>query len=142
MSDGRFQIASEGKLVTARVFALKAKGDADDYGDALRIHVAKMNGPVLLADHRPIVIYPQLVADRLVELFTQMNTRLERVAIVAAKTNATLLLQLERLVREAAYERRRVFLAPADAIEHLAPSLTPNEIAAARAFLSGFTPSS
>ena len=73
--------------------------------------VPKGTVPVLCADHRPVVVYPQSVADRLVELFMDMNRRLERVAILVAPSNATLLLQLRRLVREAAYASRKVFYA-------------------------------
>jgi len=127
-----------GKLIEARVFALRSRADADAYSNALGLQVAAIPrhiGPVLLADHRPVVIYPQPAADRLVELFLEMNTRLTRVAILAARTNATLVLQLDRLVREAAFANRRLFFAPEEAEVHLASSLDEKERARARAFL-------
>ena len=96
--------------------------------------------PVLCADHRPVRIYPQAVTDRLIELFVEMNTRLERVAILVSQTNATLFLQLQRIVREAGYENRRVFHEPEDALPHLGAGLDADELASARAFLAEYTP--
>jgi|SRR5579883_1647493 len=129
-----------GRLIEARVFALRTREDADAYSAALATHVARVPSqlrPVLCADHRPVVIYPQPAADRLVELFVAMNTRLERVAILAARSNATLVLQLERLVREAAYASRKVVYAKEDAEAHLAPVLGPVELGRLRDFLKG-----
>lgn len=65
-----------------------------------------------------------------------MNARLERVAVLAARSNATLTLQLERLVREAAYASRRVCYAPEEAQAHLAPILDPPERRRVREFLA------
>lgn len=138
--DRSFLVEAKGKLILARVFRLRTRDDVEAYSAELGTHVGKLPSAVLLADHRPVVIYPQDVADRLVELFMEMNTRLERVAIVVARTNATLSLQLERLVREAAYANRRVVHAPDDALVHLAPSLSRMESAHAREFLAGFEP--
>lgn len=133
--------ARVGRLIEARVFGLRTKDDADDYSRALGMQVLRMPkevAPVLCADHRPVQIYPQAAADRLVELFTTMNTRLERVAIVCARSNATLVLQLERLVREAAYVSRKVFYLAEDAAGHLAPVLGPAELERVRAFLDEY----
>src|SRR5688572_29825700 len=107
--------ATTGVLIEARVLALRTRADADDYARALAMQVQAFSvrtRPILRADHRPVVIYPQEVAERLVELFVDMNSRLDRVAIVVARSNATMTLQLERMVREAAFEKRRSFHAP------------------------------
>jgi len=135
--------AREGRVVEARVFGLRTAEDAAAYSLALGTQLLRMPSDaraVLCADHRPVVIYPQAVADGLVALFTQMNTRLERVAILAARSNATLVLQLERLVREAAYPGRKVFFAPEDAQGHLAPVLNPPELRRVREFLDEYRP--
>lgn len=137
---GRFEITVEGQLIEVRVFSLKSLDDANDYAATLGAQVMTAAAPVLLADHRPVVIYPQNVASRLVDLFTKMNERLARAAIVAARTNATMLLQLERLVREAASAKRRVFVDVDQAAQHLAPALTATELSRARAFLASFSP--
>jgi hypothetical protein len=132
-----------GRLIEARVFGLRTREDADDYAAALGTHVLRMPTgavPVLCADHRPVVIYPQAAADRLVELFTQMNAKLERVAILVARSNATLVFQLGRLVREAAYASRKVFYTSEDAQAHLAPVLDATELRRFRAFLDEVPP--
>lgn len=127
-----------GRLIEARVFRLVTRGDADAYSDALAVEVRRHPGgraPVLVADHRPVPVYPQAAADRLIELFQDMNSRLERIAIIVAPTNATILLQLERIVREARFPNRRVFRAKELAVEHLGGALGPAELTRARAFL-------
>ena len=141
-SSADFAIANvAGRLLEARVHSLRTRADVDAYARALDERVKTMPaGPVLCADHRPVVIYPQIVADGLVELFVSMNTRLERIAIIAARSNATLVLQLERLVREARFPARKVFYAPADAERHLAGSLAADEVARARTFLAEWSP--
>lgn len=128
---------SVGRLIEARVFSLGNAADADRYSRDLGEEVARHAGrtPVLCADHRPVTIYPQPVTDRLVELFQHMNERLRCVAIVVAPTNATMFLQLDRLVREAGFARRRVFRDPEHALAHLAEDLDQHELARARTFL-------
>ena len=131
-----------GRLIEARVFGLRTRAEVDAYSAALAARVGSMPGPapVLCADHRPVVIYPQAVADRLGELFLAMNARLERVVLIAARSNATLVLQLERLVREAGVSHRRVVYAPEDAEKHLSPCLDPHELQRTRAFLAEYRP--
>lgn len=132
-----------GRLIEARVTRLRTRDDANRYSEALGAEVARLprqRAAILCADHRPIVVYPQPVTDRLVELFQVMNTRLERIAIFVSPTNATLLMQLERLVREAAFSKRRVFREPSAGLVHLGESLDPAELARARAFLDEYRP--
>jgi hypothetical protein len=136
-----FQIeVKAGRLIEARVFGLRNLAEVDAYSASLAAQVNRMPGvaPVLCADHRPVVIYSQAVADRLGELFLAMNSRLERATLVAARSNATLVLQLERLVREAGVSLRRVVYAPDDALKHLAESLDAIELQRARAFLAEY----
>jgi hypothetical protein len=144
VKDGGFSLETRvGRLIEARIFDLRTSDDAEVYSAAMRAHILRLptaKQPILLADHRPIVIYPQAAADRLVELFTQMNAQLERVAIIAAPSNATLVLQLNRIVREAAYARRRVVFTPDDVVSHLAAALDSGELARARAFLDEYPP--
>lgn len=126
-----------GRLVEARVFRLASAEDADEYGRAILDAVQRAPAmPVLCADHRPVAIYPQAAADRLVEMFRPNNQRFERIAIVVAPTNATILLQLERIVREAGFDKRRVFRDGPAAAEFLKPVLDGRELARARSFLA------
>lgn len=139
-SSARFTLETRvGRLIEARVFRLADRAEADVYAERLRLETTKhapARPAVLLADHRPVVVYPQPVTDRLVELFQLMNTRLERVAIIVSPSNATMILQLERLVREARFPMRKVFHEPDGAVEHLREALDPDELARARAFLA------
>jgi hypothetical protein len=127
-----------GRLIEARVFGLRTSNDVEAYAHDLGVQALRIRDRgkgVLCADHRPIVVYAQPIADRLVELFTHMNPRLERVAVLAGRTNATLVLQLERLVREAACSARRVCFTAEGARAHLAPVLDAQELARMRDFL-------
>ena len=101
-----------------------------------RLGVQAVCLPVLCADHRRVGIYSQVVADELASLFGRMNARLERVTALVARSNATLSLQLERIVREAKNPRRRVYYDVVPALEFLSLSLGPNEIDRARLFLN------
>ncbi len=133
-----------GRLIEARVFALRTAADADAYTAALVTETKRIPltvAPVLLADHRPVAIYPRAVADRLIELFLRMNSRLERVAIIASPTNATMVMQLQRLVREARDDKRKVTYAPAEAASHLREVLDGTELARVQAFLAEWKPS-
>jgi hypothetical protein len=141
MSDASYRIENRvGRLIEARVTRLRTRADVDEYGAALLLAIrARGTGavaPVLCADHRPVMIYPQEVTDQLVGTFRPNNARYERIAIVVAPTNAVLLLQLERVAREAGSEKRRVFKEPTGALTHLTGALDVAEFARARAFLA------
>jgi hypothetical protein len=126
-----------GRLVEARVRGLSTRDDADAYGLAVAAAAQRAPAqPVLLADHRAVRVYPQPAADRLVELFRPNNTRYARIAVVVSPLNAILRMQLERLVREARSDHRRVCTDAETALDHLASSLDPRELARARAFLA------
>lgn len=132
-----------GRLLVARVFALWTEADAVEYAQRFQLltrAVPANTRPVLIADHRPVRVYPAAVAQRLVELFAVMNTPLERVALVVAPNNVPLTLQLQRLVDSAEYSARRLFSDPNDALAHVSAVLDPVESAAAAAFLDDYAP--
>jgi hypothetical protein len=129
-----------GRLLEARVESLKTVERAAAYSDALArvVKRAPGNEPMILcADHRAVVVYPQPVADKLAALFGAMNQRLARIALLVAPTNATLTMQLGRIVREANNPDRRVFLIPAEAEAFLGDVLTGPERARLARFLRG-----
>jgi hypothetical protein len=127
-----------GKLIEARVEQLLTAADADEYSDALAAAVerGRHRAPVLCADHRPVKIYPQEAADCLAARFQANNSRFERIAIIVSPTNATLLMQLERIAREARFPNRRVFRQSTEALDHLAHGLDATELQRARVFLT------
>ena len=139
-----FSLATKvGRLVEARVFALRSRKDVEHYGDAFGTHLMRLPQgmkAILCADHRPVSIYAQEVADRLLEMFKPLNAHLERVAILAAPSNATFAMQLDRIVRAAGYAARKVVYAPDEAVQHLAPVLTPQELKRVRTFLDEYPP--
>ena len=115
-----------GRLIEARVFNLRTTEEVAEYSNAFAPVVAVAD-PVLCADHRPVVIYPPDVADELVRLFKTMNDRLKRVAILVSRSNATLAMQLQRIVRESNYPSRRVFFDAREAERFLTPILDAPE---------------
>ncbi|MFO0681274.1 MAG: hypothetical protein U0234_04445 [Sandaracinus sp.] len=127
-----------GRLIEARIDALATRADADVYSTALgKVVLAASDArPVLCADHRRVSVYSQPVSDRLAELFAQMNSRLDRVAILVAPTNATLFMQLQRIVREAGFASRRVFTDAPSARAFLGEVFDPLERARLDAFLA------
>jgi hypothetical protein len=136
-------VTNVGRLIEARIFALRTRKDVEDYGDAFGTHLMRLPQgmrAILCADHRPVTIYAQEVADRLLEMFKPLNAHLERVAIVAAPSNATFAMQLDRIVRAAGYAARKVVYASEEAVQHLAPVLTPQELKRARTFLEEYPP--
>jgi hypothetical protein len=128
-----------GRLIEARVHSLVSRERAVAYAEALGRAARSASGErmILCADHRPVLIYPQPVADKLSELFLRMNNHLERVAILGAKSNATLWMQLGRIVREANNPSRQIFDDRAAAEAHLAPVLDERERARLSLFLAG-----
>jgi hypothetical protein len=127
-----------GRLVEARVRELKNRQAADAYFQAITAAVVDAPSPhraVICADHRPVVIYPPVVADRLVELFTSVNKRVERAALIVARSNATVSLQIERIVRESDNANRRVFYDVEPAQAFLSEVLSAAEKARVRRFL-------
>ncbi len=126
-----------GGLIEARVRQLKTPERALAYARALGDVVRRSSGRnlVLCADHRPVVVYSQPVADQLAALFGDMNSVLTRIALLVAPTNATLRMQLERVVREAENPSRRVFQAGADAEAFLGEVLEPRERTRLKLFL-------
>lgn len=128
-----------GRLIEARVWRLSTPEEVDAYAEAIVEKVASCRAPfapVLCADHRSANIYGPPVADRMAEVFRPNNTRFDRIAILVSPENATLLMQLQRLAREAGSDRRKVFLRSRSALDHLAMSLDPLELERVERFLS------
>ena len=129
-----------GRLIEARVEALRNLERAAAYTNGFAQVLQRFSGTermILCADHRAVAVYPQPVADELATLFGAMNLRLQRVAILVARTNATLTMQLSRIVREAQNSERRVFFTTDEAEAFLGEVLTPAERTRLAQFLRG-----
>jgi len=116
-----------GRLVVARVFRLETAAHVAEYAAAFGPCLTGVATAVLCADHRPVAIYPPAAADALIDLFRTLNPKWDKVAILVARSNATLALQVQRIVRESGNPSRRVFFGAADAERFLAPDLSAAE---------------
>ena len=137
MQDTHFTVERHvGRVIEARVFSLRTAADVDAYAAALRTAIVHAPQPriFICADHRAVHIYPPEAAARLVEMFTALNPRLENAGLLVSPTNAILVMQIERIVREAADSKRRVFTRAADWYTFLAEKMTDDERARLRTF--------
>jgi hypothetical protein len=116
-----------GRLIEARIEALRnlerAAAYSGAFGQILQRGPAKER-MILCADHRAVAVYPQQVTNELASLFGAMNQRLQRIALLVAPSNATLTMQLSRIVREAQNPERRVFFVMEEAETFLGEVLT------------------
>jgi hypothetical protein len=129
-----------GRLIEARIEALRNLERAAAYTNSFAQVLQRFSGNermILCADHRAVAVYPQAVTDELASLFGAMNLRLQRIAVLVAPSNATLTMQLSRIVREAQNPERRVFFAPDEAETFLGEVLTPTERRRLAQFLRG-----
>ena len=125
-----------GRVIEARVFSLRTSADVDAYRDALRVAILHAPQPriFICADHRAVPIYPPEAAAHLVKMFTGFNPRLENAGLLVSPTNAIMVMQIERIVREAGDTKRRVFTRAPDWYTFLAEKMTDEERAQLRAF--------
>ncbi len=133
------------RLVETRLFALWTDAEADRYARAFWALARSSPGeplPLLLADHRPVRAYPASVLTHLDKVFASLNVKLERVAILSDLNHAAVTLQLQRSVDKAGFAGRRLFTDAEAAVAHLAPVLTPAELARAQAFVAEWPPAS
>lgn len=129
-----------GRLIEARIEALPNLERAAAYSNGFAQVLQRFPGTermVLCADHRAVAVYPQPVTNELASLFGTMNKRLQRIALLVAPSNATLTMQLGRIVREAGNTERRVFFATDEAEAFLGEVLTPAERTRLSQFLRG-----
>jgi hypothetical protein len=128
-----------GRVIEARVRSLPDLAAAERYVASIRAAVQAVELPqraVICADHRTVPIYPPAVADRLIALFSSVNTHIEAAGLLVARTNATAAMQIGRIVRESGNPRRRVFHEVAELEKFLGEVLGPAEEAAMRTFLA------
>jgi hypothetical protein len=90
---------------------------------------------VICTDWRALHIFAPEVANALIEMLSTTNKRVLRGAILLTPDNATLGLQVDRLIQAANNPVRKTFRATDKLLTWLAEVLTPSELDAAQKFL-------
>lgn len=130
-----------GRVIELRVFELRDIEAVNAYSVATLAEMNKTSGNVfIVADHRPARIYPAAVTAGLVSLFTKINPRLERAALLLTETNATFAMQVQRIVSTASNVERQVFFAPEPLIAWLGERATTLELARIKAHINAWSP--
>ncbi len=126
-----------GKLVEARVRILRTLEDVQRYELAVRTALlAAGPGAVGCSDMRFAEVFPPDVTSAIVQLLSRDNSALARSALLVADEQATLNLQIERIVREANNAARRTFRDPIELMAWLSGVLNTEERHRLHAFIS------
>ncbi|MDB4968313.1 MAG: hypothetical protein JWN44_4002 [Myxococcales bacterium] len=125
-----------GRLITFRVLSPVEDGNAEAAATQLRGAIGRLNGQIIVCtDLTDARTFAPATTERFVQTMKADNPRLERSAILLGPESPTLLLQLERMVRESNHPARRTFRDPAELAEWLRPVLSADEQRALEAFL-------
>ena len=121
----------EGRLLEIDVAA--GFNQPSDIDDQIRLIISALKTVphdvkvVIAADWRPCRLFTPETAEHAIKLFSDLNQRIERSAILHRFDQATSVLQVVRLIRETHFDRRRVFTSADDAYAWLDPALNPAE---------------
>jgi hypothetical protein len=128
----------EGRLLEIDVAA--GFNQPSDIDDQIQLIVGALRDAppkvVIAADWRPCRLFTPDTAERAIRLFSELNERIERSAILHRPDQPTSVLQVLRLIRETHFDRRRVFTQPEDAYAWLDPALTSAEQRRLREFFT------
>jgi hypothetical protein len=125
-----------GRLVTFRITTPVDDGNATSAATDLRAVVQSIEGRVIICtDLTEARTFAPATAQRFVAVMKMDNPKLERSALLLGPDAATVLLQMERMVREAASPDRRTFRSAQELTEWLQPLLTTEEQSALSVFL-------
>ncbi len=131
-----------GRLVTFRVVSPVDDGNAARAATDLRAIVQRITGRVVICtDLTDARVFAPGTTESFIRTMKADNPKLERSAILLGANSPTFILQLERMVREAASPARRTFRDLGELTAWLEPVLAPDELAALREFLSETRPS-
>lgn len=131
-----FTVASTlGKLVEVRIQTPITAAELDDMKAAVFQIFSRLRAPfVSITDLRSATVFPAELADQVSAFLKRDAPNLMRGAFLIG-TGAVFNMQLDRVLREAASERRRSFRARADLEPWLREALTPDEQRRLAAFL-------
>jgi hypothetical protein len=126
-----------GRLVTFRVVSPVDDANAGRAAADLRRTIGAIGGTVVVCtDLTDARVFAPEVTEAFVKAMKADNPKIERSAILLSGRSAIFLLQLERMIREAANPARRSFRDLHELGGWLAPVLSPGERTALWAFLS------
>lgn len=94
---------------------------------------------VIAADWRPCRLFTPETSERAIKLFSELNARIDRSAILHRFDQPTSVLQVLRLIRETHFDRRRVFTSVDDVYAWLDPALNLEEQRRLRTFYAART---
>jgi hypothetical protein len=132
------------RVVTGRLCEVDGAAGCETVADVDRMiammveQFARLPEPtriVIAADWRACRTLTQPVAERVAQMFEYGNARIERGGLLHDARQATSVLQLFRLVREASLPSRRIFTDLRELEDWLAEVLTPEERERVRALL-------
>ena len=132
------------RVVVGRVLEIDVRAgyrsvsDVDEMIDNMVAEFARIAEPtriIIAADWRACRVLTPSVAERVVQMLARANPRVERSAILHDVDQATSVLQVLRLTREAQLPYRRVFTDANEMEAWLGEVLTPAERARVRALL-------
>jgi hypothetical protein len=125
-----------GRLITFRVVPPVDHSNATHAATELRTAIAALGVPVVIcADLTQARTFSADTSEQFVALMKSDNPKLERSALLLSDASATLLLQMARIVREAASPARRTFHDRQTLREWLHPVLSLEERGALEKFL-------
>ncbi len=125
-----------GRLVTFRVRSPVEDANAGAAAVELRSVVGRVAGRVVICtDLTDARTFAPSTVERFVQAMKADNPRLERSAILLGPDSPTLLLQLERMIKESSHPGRRTFRDTAELAEWLRPVLGEDEQRALDVFL-------
>jgi hypothetical protein len=120
-----------GRLLEIRVQAgYQRVEDVDQMIEMIRAQISRVAEPtrvVIAADWRACRVLTPDVADRAIQMLTRTNPRVERSAILYSSDQATGVLQVLRIAREANLPGRRVFTSRTEMRDWLAEILDDAE---------------
>lgn len=130
-----------GRLLEARPVSPLTNEEIEQADATMGRCVEAAGGKVIICgDYRWLTILPAKQATSFVDLFRRYNQYILFSAILVDANSAVSVLQMERVIREAASPARQCFRSVENAREWLEPYLTPEELARLVQFLATMPP--
>jgi len=126
-----------GRLVEVKLASPVSAEEVQEFVRELMSIIARIPGKYVgVVDLLQAHLFPPAVTDTLIQLLSAASPRVERTAMLIGES-ATFALQVERVIRAANSDHRRVFRRAADLETWLAESLSATERVRLRIFLGG-----